>query len=376
MPIQKTELITWTAIFGCYIWIFAIGQLLKGQNPYVVLTVQLSSFILVFGVLWLRNMYLTVEAAKFDIFRIHLDPPMKAVDLPVKKTWKAETTQNPASPHLNVTPLEVAYPFDLETYGKGVEKIHLTHLGTLASRLEPITEVIEFKSEKVEHSNVYHMTCWKNDMFPVGQEQSKPEPNLILITASKADRNNKIMKLRTLRLAYGLDRTEQSMLANQPKKVKQFVNSVMQENHRLKEEQIESTQFTTQLIETAKYWKIKDIADEGKLDQANQEIVGQIEIPTDVKKSALRLNQSQTLNIDDVFQLGKGPNWWNNVDWKYIGLAIVGVVAILFLWLNDDVKEGMGKLVQNQSFMIFAVVIVGLGVAGMYYYSQSKGGKS
>ena len=366
---EKSDTITYVVFIASYIWMFASKPLLAGQPQLVVSVLQLSAIFVAFGILIFRNWQLQVEAAKYDIFRATVTPPDKVFDLPIKKTWLRSTAQNPLAPHLHVTSLELADKTDIAPYGKEVRRLHLTHHGTLASRLESSEGNVKFKGEIVGHSHIYNMFITENKLFPVSQEESRPEPNFVLVFASKADLNNETARERMLSVAYGLDQPKTDFLAGQPKRVKVVFQKMKSELKRLRKREVEREGYITQLVEAVKHFRIVSIREGGKRVITDQEVVGLIDTPTDVMKATDRSVQSQVRNVEDLFQLGERAKWWSTIDWKWIGIALIAISGLL-LWSRPDIRASMGKALSNPSIQVFVIVVLALAVAAIYYVSK------
>ena len=337
-----------------------LGNFLKGQHPIIAIFIQMSVVIGLVGTIVIRNWKLKVDASGYDIFRAVLDPPGTVVDLPVRRDWKRGTRQNTRSPWLNVTTINFADDMKIEPYGKQIRTAHITHFGSLTNRLESTyQENVQYKGDEVEHNTVYIMTLWPNEMYPVSQEKSRPEPNWILINASKADQSDERIKTRTLAMALGLDQQFLGLLHNQPKTVKSYIQRVQLENERLLRKNIELQQYLPPLIESVEHWKISDTTKDGMLESDKQEITGMIGDQLNLKKAAERRLEQKISNINDVFQLLKASNWLSKLDIKWLAVGAIGILFILYLWLNPKIIQGITKSL-TPATMIISVVLVAI----------------
>ena len=347
--------------------------LLQGQPSTVIMIVQFAVMGSAFGVLFLRNQLLTVEASKYDIYRVHLSPPGKSLDLAVTKSGLRPTEPNPRFPQINNTTLELADEMKIEPYGNGekIKRFHINHTGKLKERLDSVADYAEFKGEKVWHNNIYLMTLWQNDLFPVGQEESRPEPNFVLITSSEADRSDRQVKTKVLSMALGFDNPQPNILAGQKPKVRTYIKRLESENQRLRNEVVEERNYVTSLVSTVKHWRINAIKAGQKLGISNQEITGLLDTPTDVKKAAIRRNQADISNIQDVFDIGKRDNWWNKIDWKWIIIGVVFMAVLVYFGLNTKAQDAVGKFMNNPFNWLLAILLFGVIGAVIYYGSKA-----
>lgn len=327
-----------------------------------------------FGVLFLRNQLLQVEASKYDIYRVHISPPGKSLDLAVTKDSLNSTEQNPRFPHLNNTTLQLADEKILEPYsgGEKIKRFHINHLGKLKNRLDSVRDYAEFRGEKVWHNNIYLMTLWQNDLFPVGQEESSPEPNFVLITSSQADRSDKEIKARVLAMALGFDnKPKTNKFSRQSPKVRSYIRRLEADNKRMLAELVEERNFVTSLVATVKHWRIKAIKAMQKLGIASQEIVGLLDTPTNVKKAAIRRNQADVTNIQDVFDMAKEENWWNKIEWKWIMIGVAFLAVLVYFGVNQKAQQTVGNFLTNPFNIILVIVLFGVVGAVIYYGSKA-----
>lgn len=371
MAIRKNDAIIIGILVASNVLMPFLGQMLRGQHPIVTVSIQMLVVGGMIGGLVLRNFQLTVQANTYDGFRALIDPPGTVVDLAVRRGWKRETHQNPGAPWLNVTPIEFAEEMKIEPYGEHIKRAHISHLGVITDRLvSGHTKDFKFKGDEVEHNTVYDLVLWQNDMYPVSQEESREEPNWILVTASKADRSNRSMKTRTLAMALGLDKRFDYMMAKQPKNVKELFAKKNLQIERLTGELIDKDMHVTQLVEATEHWRISAINKDGRLESANQEITGMVEDELNVKKAGERRLESKITNIEDVFQLGKEKNWLSKLDIKWLAIGAIGIITLLFLWMNPQILEGFSSWLQSPFTLVLLIVVGAIVVAIVYYLAK------
>jgi len=376
VTIRKNDAIIIGILIGSNVLMPFLGSILRGQHPIVTVSIQMLLVGGLVGGLILRNFQLTKEASTYDAFRADIDGEI--IDLAVRRGWKRETQQNPRAPWLNVTPIEFAEETKIEPYGEHIKHAHITHMGSITDRLVSThVKDFKFKGDEVEHNTVYTITLWKNDAYPVSQEESREEPNWILIIASKADKSNKSMKTRILANALGLDKRFDYMMAKQPKNVKELFAKKNLQIERLTGELIDKDMHVTQLVEAVEHWRISAINMEGRLESASQEITGMVNDELNFKKGETRRVASKITNWHDLLQLAKEQNWLSKLDIKWIAIGAIGIMALLFLWINPQIMEGFGAWIQSP-FTLILLIVVGIIVVAIIYYLAKiiRGGKA
>ena len=375
MVIKPTEMLPLAAILTANALSFIFKTEIQKMGPIVGFLIQIGMIIGIIGVLVGRNWSITVDGSKCHFLKMQVFPPGIEVDIPVEKSWRRNAQKNPLLPHLLTTSFDTRVPVKIDEKGKLIHRIHLTHLGTLTSRLESGHGTVTYKGEDIESDNIFHMTIWENTICPVSQEKSQEEPNYILINASKADQSNDIMKNQILEVALGLNDLTPQQLKMQPPTVRQYIHKIKSQNNRYRDTVVKSTGYISALASNLGHYRSLSLNLEGKNEIANQELSGIIEYPMNVETASVRRNQSTRTNIDDVMRSSNQKNWLNRFDIKWIIIGIIGFASLIYLWANPKALQNVTQSLTASNILIGAILIGVIGFLVYQFKDKLKGTK-